>query len=80
MTVWATSHMRPRARDHYTSSTLIGGKGGLGSSSLLHTVLEGLAEYVNAKDGCRIVTDSYVASSGVCFMVTWIVFKTTSLR
>ena len=24
----ATSHTRPRARDHYTSSTRIGGKGG----------------------------------------------------
>ena len=35
----ATSHMRPRARDHYTSSTLIGGKGGAGPS-LLHTMLE----------------------------------------
>ena len=29
----ATSHMRLRARDTYTSSTLIGGKGGAGPSS-----------------------------------------------
>ena len=36
----ATSHMRLRAHDHYTSSTLIGGKGGAGPSSL-HTTLEG---------------------------------------
>jgi hypothetical protein len=42
----ATSHMRLRARDHYTSSTLIGGKGGAGPSSLLHTTLEGPTEYV----------------------------------
>ena len=34
----ATSHTRLRARD--TSSTLIGGKGGAGPSSL-HTALEG---------------------------------------
>jgi len=34
----ATSHMRPRARDHYTPTTLIGGKGGAGPSSL-HTTL-----------------------------------------
>ena len=34
----ATSHMRVRARDHYTSSTLIGVKGGAGPSSL-HTML-----------------------------------------
>jgi hypothetical protein len=33
----ATSHMRPSARDHYSSSTLIGGKGGAGPSSLRTT-------------------------------------------
>jgi hypothetical protein len=43
-----TSLMRPRARDHYTSSTLIGGKGGTGPSSL-HITLEGPMEYVNAR-------------------------------
>jgi hypothetical protein len=43
-----TSHTRLRARDHSTSSTLIGGLGGAGPSSL-HTTLEGLTEYVNAK-------------------------------
>jgi len=44
----ATSHTRLRTRDHYTSSTLIGGKGGAGPSSL-HTTLEGPREYVNAR-------------------------------
>jgi hypothetical protein len=44
----ATSHMRPRARDHYTSSTLIGGNGGAHPSSL-HTMLGGPMEYVNAR-------------------------------
>ena len=44
----ATSHTRLRARDRYTSSTLIGGKGGAGPSSL-HTTLEGPTEYVNAR-------------------------------
>ena len=44
----ATSHTRLRARDHYTSTTLIGGKGGAGPSSL-HTTLEGPMEYVNAR-------------------------------
>jgi hypothetical protein len=42
----ATSHTRLRARDHYTSHTLIGGKGGAGPSSL-HTMLEGPTEYAN---------------------------------
>ena len=40
----ATSNTRLRARDHYTSSTLIGGKAGPGPSSLLHTTLEGQME------------------------------------
>ena len=47
-TIRATSHMRLRARDHYTLSTLIGGKGGA-SPSLLHTTLEGPTEYANAR-------------------------------
>ena len=38
------SHMRLRAREHYTASTLIGGKGGAGPS-LFHTTLEGPTEY-----------------------------------
>ena len=42
----ATSHTILRAHDQYTSSTLIGGKGGAGPS-LLHTTLEGPTEYVN---------------------------------
>jgi hypothetical protein len=45
----ATSHTRSRACDLYTSSTLVGGKGGAGPSSLLHTTLEGPTEYVNAR-------------------------------
>jgi hypothetical protein len=46
----AISHTRLRARDRYTPRTLIGGKGGAGPSSLLHTVLEGPPmEYVNAR-------------------------------
>ena len=36
-----------RARDHYTPSTLIGGKGGAGPSSLLHTMLERPTEYIS---------------------------------
>jgi hypothetical protein len=44
----ATSHMRSRVRDHYTSSTLIGGKSGAGPSSL-HTALEGPTDYLNAR-------------------------------
>jgi hypothetical protein len=43
-------HFTPglRARDHYTSSNLIGGKDEARPSSL-PTTLEGLTEYVNAR-------------------------------
>ena len=43
-----TSTTGLRARDHYMSSTLNGGKGGAGPSSL-HTTLEGPTEHVNAR-------------------------------
>ena len=44
----ATSHTRLTTRDHYTSSTLVSGKGKVGPS-LLHTMLEGPTWYVNAR-------------------------------
>ena len=67
-TLKATSHMRLRARDHYTSSTLIGGNGGV-SPSTLHTTLEGPTEYVNAR-WCKVYMDSYLTSNATspCFM------------
>ena len=71
----ATSHTRLGARDHYISSTLIGGKGGVGSSSL-HTTLGGPTEYcIWMQDGCEVYMDSYVASNGSCFIITWIGYK-----
>ena len=27
------------------------------------------------QDGCKVYTDSYMASNGLGFMVTWIIFK-----
>jgi hypothetical protein len=50
-----------RARDDYTSSTLIGGKGRANPSSL-HTTIEGSTKYVNAS-GCKVYMDSYMASN-----------------
>jgi hypothetical protein len=32
------------------------------------------------QDGCEVHMDSYVASDGSCFMVTWIVFKNYFLK
>ena len=70
-TLRTTSPTRMRAHDHYTPSTLIGGKGGAGPHSL-HTTIGGPTKYVNAR---WIYMDSDMASNGSCFMVTRIVFK-----
>jgi len=58
--------MRLRAREHYTSSTLIGQKGGAGPSSL-PTTLEGPKEYVNAKMD--------VTSTWILHGIKWIMFQ-----
>jgi hypothetical protein len=62
----ATSHMRLIAHetDHYTSTTLIGGKGGASPSSLLHTTIEGPTEYVKRQDGLKLFI----------YDIEWIVF------
>ena len=52
-------------RDHYTSSTLFGGKGGGGPSSLC-TTLEGPMEYVNARWMWSI--------HGILHGIKWIMF------
>ena len=74
------SHMRLRARDCCTSSTLIGGKDGAGPSSLLHTTLEGPTEYVNARWWMWSLHGSYMASNESCFMTTWIIEKNRLLE
>ena len=65
ISIRVTSHMRLRANDHYTSNTLIGGKGGASPSSL-HTTLEGPTEYVNAR--------WTVSLHGFPHGIKWIVF------
>ena len=79
MILRASSHMRLRAHDHYTSSTLIGGKGGAGPSSL-HTIR--LRDQWNLwmQDGCKVYMDSYTALNGSCFMVTWTIFPNHLLK
>ena len=68
----AISHTRIKARDHYTSSTLIGGK--------VEPVQVRLAlhlrdqQSMRMQDGCKVHTGSYMASNGSCFMVTRIIF------
>ena len=74
MELRVTSHMRPRACDQYTSSTLIGGKGGAGPS-LVHTTLRGINGVSECKMDVKVCMDSYMTSNGPCFMVTWIIFN-----
>ena len=71
----ATAHTRLRARYHYTSSTLIGGKGGDGPNSV-HTTVEGPMGYMcECTMAVKVYLDSYMASKGSCFLVTWTIFK-----
>jgi hypothetical protein len=73
-------HTRLSARDHYTSSTLIGGKGRATPSSR-HTTLEVPREYTcEMQDGCEVCMDFYMVSSGSCFTVTYIVFRNHCLE
>jgi hypothetical protein len=58
--------MTPRARGTYTSSTLIGGKAGVGPSSL-HTMLEG----TNGVSECKVdVKPTWIPIHGI----EWIMF------
>ena len=77
--VRATSHTRPRARACYTSSTLIGGKGGAGPSSLPTTLRRAGGVSMWIQDGCKVDVDCYLASNGSCFMVTWTIFQKSLL-
>ena len=78
--VRATSHTRLSARDHYTSSTLIGGRGGAGPSSL-HTTIEGPTEWVCE---CKMdVKSTWIPTRYWMDHVSWSLwtyFKTTSWR
>ena len=68
-----TSHMRPSARDHNTSSTLIGGKGRAGQVRFTLCLRDQQSKWM--QDGCEVYMDSYMASNGSCFMVTWTTFE-----
>jgi hypothetical protein len=69
----ATSHMRLRARTHYTASTLIGGKVGLIQVCFTLHLRDQWSTWM--QDGCKVYIGSYMTSNGSCFMVTWTIFK-----
>ena len=72
--------MRLRARDHYTSSAIFGGKGGAGLNSL-HTMLEGPTGYIGE---CKMEVEStWIPTWHRINHVTWslgLFSKTTSWR
>ena len=74
----AISQARLRARDHYTLSTLIGGKA---EPVQIHLTLR-LRDHRSRlmQDGCKVYMDSHMALNGSCFMVTWTIFKNHSLE
>ena len=63
----ATSHTRLRAHDHYTSGTLIGGKGGPVQIHFALRLRDQRSMWM--QDGCKVYMDSYMASNGSCFIV-----------
>ena len=70
----ATSHTGLRARDHYTSSSLVGGKRRSRSKFALHNTwrTHGVYEWKMDVKSTWILTWHQIDS---CFMVTWIIFK-----
>jgi hypothetical protein len=57
----ATSRTRLRARDHLTSSTFIGGKGGIGPTALQLRLRDRWSIWM--QDGYKAYTDSYMTSN-----------------
>jgi hypothetical protein len=74
-----TSHMRPRARDHYTSSIVIGRKRPSRCKFASHYAW-GTNGVCECKMGVKVYMNSYMASNGSCFMVTWTSFKNQLLE
>jgi hypothetical protein len=78
ITLRATSHMRLRACDHYTSSTLIGGKGGADPSLLQH-----FAWGTNGVCECKMdVKSTWIPTWHIRIMLhgTWNSFKNRLLK
>ena len=70
-----TSHTRLRARDHFNSSTLIGGKGGAGSKFATSHCAWGTNGVSECKMDVKVYIDSYMTLNGACFTVPWTAFE-----
>jgi hypothetical protein len=69
----ATSHMRLRAHDHYTSNTPIGEKAELVQVRFTPRLRDQGTMWI--QDGCEIYIDSHMPSTGFCFSAHWTIFK-----
>ena len=69
----ATFHTRLRTQDQCTSSTLIGGKVEL--VQVRFTLHSRDQRSKSMQDGCKVYINSYMASNGSCYMITWTIFQ-----
>ena len=67
------SHTSLRARDHCTSSIVIGGKGGAGEVRFTLQLRDQLCMWM--QDGCKVYMDSYTTLNGSCSTITWNIFR-----
>ena len=74
MLIKATSHTRLRACNHYTSSTLIGEKAKPVQVRFTLCLKDQWSMWMQ-EVGCKVYMDSYMASNGSCFTVTWTISK-----
>ena len=72
----ATSHMRPGAHDHYTSSTLINGNRRSRSKFATSHYAWGTNKVCEGKMmDVKVYMGSYMASNGSCLIITCTIFK-----
>ena len=77
----ATSHMTLRARDYYTFKHSHWWKTWSRSKSVASHYAQGTNGVCECKMDVEVYMDSYMATNGSCFMVTWTILKkTTSWR
>ena len=72
------SHTRMRARDNCTLSTVMVEKVEHVQVCFTLHLRDQWSKWM--QDGCKIYVDSYMASNGSCFMVTWTIFKSHLLE
>jgi hypothetical protein len=74
--VRATSHKRLRACDHYITCQALSLAEKAEPVQVHFTLLlRDQQQSMWTQDGCKVHMDSYMASNGSCFVVSWCIFK-----